>query len=70
VFDVRLELSTADLFPLARIVPSDADAPASATDPSGSSIFTAVQKLGLKLESGRGSGHFLVIDNIERPSEN
>jgi uncharacterized protein (TIGR03435 family) len=70
VFDIRLELSTADLFPLARRVPSDGDAPASATDPSGSSIFTAVQKLGLKLESGRGSGHFLVIDSIERLSEN
>ena len=70
VFDVRLELSSADLFPLARMVPSDGDAPASATDPSGSSIFTAVQKLGLKLESRRGPGHFLVIDHIERPSEN
>ena len=53
-FDIRLELSRADLFPLARMVPSHGDAPASATDPSGSSIFSAMQKLGLKLELGKG----------------
>lgn len=69
-FDIRLELSRADLFPLARMVPSDGDAPATATDPSGSSIFTAIQKLGLKLEPGKGTGRFLVIDHIERPSAN
>jgi len=28
-----------------------------------------LQKLHLKLESRRGLGHFLVIDNIERPPE-
>jgi len=70
VFDVRLELSAADLFPLARRVQDDPEGPASASDPTGSSIFTAVQKLGLKLESGKGSGDFLVIDHVERPSEN
>jgi uncharacterized protein (TIGR03435 family) len=68
VFDIRLDLSRADLFPLARMAPHDGDAPASATDPSGSSIFTAMQKLGLKLEAAKGTGHFLVIDHIERPS--
>ena len=30
----------------------------------------AVQKLGLKLEPAKGSGEFLVIDRVERPSEN
>jgi uncharacterized protein (TIGR03435 family) len=33
-------------------------------------IRTALQKLGLKLEPAQGPGDFLVIDHVERPSEN
>jgi uncharacterized protein (TIGR03435 family) len=36
----------------------------------GPSIFTAVQKLGLKIEAGKGPRQFLVFDHAERPSEN
>ena len=38
---------------------------------SGPSVFTALQdQLGLRLESGRAQSDVLVIDHVERPSEN
>jgi uncharacterized protein (TIGR03435 family) len=46
-------------------------APAPPLVPSGPSIFTALQQqLGLKLKPTKGPGDFLVIEHIERPSEN
>ena len=47
--------------------------PAGAASPTdrGPNIFTALQEqLGLKLESGKGLVEVLVIDNVERASEN
>ncbi|HWF07171.1 MAG TPA: TIGR03435 family protein [Bryobacteraceae bacterium] len=40
-------------------------------DPSAPAISEAVEKqLGLRLESGRGPVEYLVVDHVERPSEN
>jgi uncharacterized protein (TIGR03435 family) len=49
---------------------SDAAVPVAA-DPSGPSIFTALQEqLGLKLESGKAPVPVIVIEHVERPSDN
>jgi uncharacterized protein (TIGR03435 family) len=49
----------------------NAGPPEPAADLSGPSIFVAVQEqLGLKLESTKTPGDILVVDQLERPSEN
>jgi uncharacterized protein (TIGR03435 family) len=72
MFDIHLEVSRADL--LLRVVAGgevDPSAPVSAADSSGPSTFTALQQqLGLKLEPGKAPVEFLVIDQVERPSDN
>jgi len=40
------------------------------TIPPGQSILEAFQKLGLRLEPGKGSIDVLVIDHLERPAGN
>jgi len=45
------------------------DAPAP-SDPSGPSLFTAIQELGLKLEPGKAPMEVIVIDSVSKPTEN
>lgn len=60
LFDIHLEFAPG--------ATSLADA---SVDPAGPSIFAAPQQqLGLKLESAKGPGEFLVIDHVEKPSGN
>lgn len=49
--------------------------PAAAANPADPAAFldaaqTVAQKVGLKLETGKGPGRFLVIDHVEKPSPN
>lgn len=73
-FKVRLEFTpdsvTAPMYPrIAPIVPSPETGADAATP--GVTIFTALQEqLGLKLTAGRGPRAYLIVDHIERPSEN
>jgi uncharacterized protein (TIGR03435 family) len=69
IFDFHFEYTPGENVPHVGFR-DDATEPAAATS-AGPSIFTALQEqLGLKLEPARGPGEFLVIDHVERPSEN
>ena len=66
VFDVTLDFSVEDATGALPPPPPGAVPPENASP----SIFSAVQQLGLRLESGRGPVEVLVIDHVERPAEN
>jgi uncharacterized protein (TIGR03435 family) len=70
-FDFRLHY-TVD--PRAYVNPGGPGGPdvtrSAASDPSGPSIFTAVQEIGLELEASKGPVEVLVIDSGRKPTEN
>jgi uncharacterized protein (TIGR03435 family) len=67
-YDFKLEWTPDESQGMARASGGEAPPP---SDNSGVSIFTAVQdQLGLKLESTKGPVEILVIDRVEKASEN
>ncbi len=68
-FNLRVEFSPDQATPGMR--GSVRDALIAAADPTGPTIFTAMQdQLGLKLVAAKGPIEVLVIDHVEKPSEN
>jgi uncharacterized protein (TIGR03435 family) len=66
LFDFRLQfvLDTGTTGPVIQAAPA-------ASDPSGASFFTALQEqLGLRLEPSKGTIEVLVVDSVQKPSEN
>ena len=63
MFNIDLDLSPSELHP---------DNSAAVPDPFSviNAVRAAVRKVGLNLESTKGPGNFLVVDSVERPSEN
>lgn len=71
-FDIHLEVSLASLRPKYVAGRATGQDDLSATDDSdtGPSLATALQQLGLKLETGKGPVQAIVVDHIEEPAEN
>jgi len=67
-FDIHVDFPLEEL-PAEWSEPRDPSAPRPRLDESPLA-FAAVRRLGLRLESAKGTGKTLVIDHIERPSEN
>jgi len=44
------------------------DTPAAASDPSGPTLFAALEKIGLRIETAKGPKGYIVIDRAERPT--
>lgn len=68
-FELRWTPDSGQTLAPAGAPPPGAEAPPA--DPNGPTIFTALQEqLGLRLESQKGPVDMIVIDHVEKPSEN
>jgi bla regulator protein BlaR1 len=71
VFDITLEWIPDSATPVNPAENKEAPSLESTSDPSGPSIFTAVQEqLGLRLEPRKGAVDVYVIDHVEEPTPN
>ena len=76
-FQIVLDLSIQDAMQAARSagmganLPMAAPAAGGASDPSGGSIFSSVQQLGLRLDKTKDQVETVVVDSVEKnPTEN
>jgi uncharacterized protein (TIGR03435 family) len=70
MFDINLEFRRDESTDFVRRAGMAPPAEALPADLSSPSIFSAVQQLGLRLESTNGPMEVLVIDHVEKPSPN
>ena len=69
LYDFELQFSMRTQMPLTTQAPNAGGAAPPAAIDDGPTMFDAVRELGLKLESERGPVEHLVIDSVERPTE-
>jgi uncharacterized protein (TIGR03435 family) len=71
-YEVAVDFSLADTMSAAKAnAPGGADGPTMSAEPSGSSLFSAIQRLGLRLERRKVPVEILVVDHLDRvPKEN
>jgi uncharacterized protein (TIGR03435 family) len=69
LYDFELRFSMGTQMPLTTQTPGAGTTTPTAAIDDGPTMFDAVRELGLKLESARGPVEHLVIDSVERPTE-
>jgi uncharacterized protein (TIGR03435 family) len=69
LYDFHLQFSMGTQMPLTTQAPGAGTTTPTAPIDDGPTMFDAVRELGLKLESERGPVEHLVIDSVERPTE-
>ena len=74
LFDIKMPRIAAANSPQIAVAPREG-APGQPAEPKSlpeplPTVFSALEQIGLKLESTKGPVEVLVIDNIEKPTEN
>lgn len=66
LYDIRIDGPSSELLPRPKIDPASGDA----ADIDTPLIFSAIKQVGLKLDATKGPGQFLIVEHVERPTEN